>query len=172
MTTTEVHEALIRWLNGILNITVIKDRQGIDRPTLPYSMVDLANFSELTERPADFKSEELDSTNSAGNNEIRMTPIIEVEYVFLVFCYGDNAEAKLRRIQAAKHLAQMQEPLLPNLVIHEIGTVNSVPELVDERWEPRAQCNIVARGVSSDGFIVDTIEEHTPFDIQTTRERT
>jgi hypothetical protein len=172
MTETEVHEAVIRWLNSILDLTVIKDRQGIDRPATPYVMVDLVNFTELTQRPSDFDSQELDSLNSEGLNEVKLIPVIELEFVFLVFCYGDNSMRTLRKVQTARHLAQMNEPLMPALVIHEVGTINSVPEFVDERWEPRAQCNVVVRGISSDGFVVDTIEEHMPFDVQPTRERT
>lgn len=171
MTNKQVHEALIMWLNNLLNLTVIKDRQGIARPPLPYIMVDLANFTELHERPADFNWNELDTTNSQGNNEFKATAVMEVEWVFLVFCYGDNADQTLRKVQAAKHFAQVQESLLPQLVIHEIGTVNSVPELVDEKWEPRAQVNITLRGLSSDGYVVDIIEEHSPFDIATTGQR-
>lgn len=172
MTNTEVHEAVIQWLNGLTSLTVIKDRQGIARPATPYMMVDLANFDELTQKPSNFAYIELDTQNSAGNNEVKATPVVELEWVFLVFCYGDNCEDTLKKVKAARHLNQLQEGLLPELVIHEVGSVNSVPELVDERWEPRAQCNLVVRGLSTDGFVVDIIEEHSPFDIQSTRGRT
>lgn len=172
MTNDQVHEALIGWLSGILGMTVIKDRQGQKRPSLPYAMVDLSNISEPRERPSDIKSEVLDTLNSEGLAEIKLTPITELEILFLVFCYGENGDEKLRRLKSAFHLSQVQEPLVPGIVIHEVGNINRLPEFVNERWEARAQCNVVVRVVSNDGFVVDTIETHTPFDIQTMRERT
>ena len=66
----------------------------------------------------------------------------------------------MRKLQSAVHLSQLQEPLRPALTIHEIGAANSIPELVGEKWEPRAQVNIVVRGKSSDGFVIDVIEKH------------
>ena len=38
---------------------------------------------------------------------------------------------------------------------------NSLPEFLGEKWEPRSQVNIVVRGKSSDGFIVDIVEDTT-----------
>lgn len=166
MTNVEVHEALIRWLSSIWGITVIKSHQSADRPALPYSMVDLANFKELEEMPSSFSHRELETLNSEGNEEIEVTPKVEIEWTFLVFTYGENCEDLLRKILGAVHLPQIQEPLFPDLIIHELGQVNSVPELVGERWEPRAQVNLSLRGVSSDGYVIDTIEEHTPFTIE------
>ena len=164
MTNQEVHETLIMWLIQLWdNLTVIKSHQSAKRPELPYCMVDLVNFSELEERPSSIKYEE-------KNGNVEETPQIEIEWNFLIFCYGENCEELMRRLLSSFHSAQNQEPFFPQLSIHEIGTVNSIPELIGERWEPRAQVNLALRGISSDGFVIDTIEEHTPFEI--TRERT
>lgn len=167
MTNQQVHEAVVRWLAALLGITVIKSHQSADRPDLPYAMVDLANFRELEDMPSQFKHRELETTNTEGNREVEVTPVVEIEWTFLVFTYGDSCEEKLRRVLSAVHLSQLQEPLRPQLTIHEVGQVNSVPELIGERWEPRAQVNLMLRGISSDGYVIDTIEEHTPFTIET-----
>ena len=153
MNNVEVHERLIEWLGGLLGITVIKDRQQADRPALPYGMVDLANWQELSEHVDDVNFQDV-------GDDVIATPEIEIEWVFLFFIYGAQAENLVRRLQSAVHLSQVQEPLRPNLTIHEVSAANSVPELVGETWEPRAQVNIVVRGKSADGFTIDVIEQH------------
>jgi hypothetical protein len=152
LTNEEVHEELIVWLAGLLDLKVIKDRQGVERPALPYGMVDLANWRNLHEH--------VDDIRFSGTDVVTATPDLEIEWVFLFFVYGAQGENLVRRLQSAVHLAQLQEPLRPRLTIHEVSSANSIPELVGEKWEPRSQVNIVVRGKSSDGFIVDVIEEH------------
>lgn len=152
MTNNEVHEQLIEWLGDLLGVTVIKDRQQADRPAAPYGMVDLANWRNLHEH--------VDDIRFSGEEVVMATPDLEIEWVFLFFVYGAQGENLVRRLQSAVHLSQLQEPLRHALTIHEVSAANSIPELVGELWEPRTQVNIVVRGKSSDGFIVDVIEEH------------
>lgn len=159
-TNNDVHERLIEWLAALLGVTVIKDRQQALRPALPYGMVDLANWRQVHDHVDDFKYEESATPNSEGKLEVIATPDLELEWVFLFFMYGAQGENLVRRLQSAVHLLQLQEPLHPDLVIHEVSAANSIPELVGEKWEPRTQVNIVVRGKSSDGFVIDTIEEH------------
>ena len=137
------------WLSSLLGLTVIKDRQGARRPPVPYATVDLANFRDVSEQPRDI----------IYDSDVLAQPDIEVEWVFLVMVYGASGADALRRVQSAVHVAQIQEPLMPALVVHEVGTVNTIPELIGERWEPRAQVNLVVRGTSRDTFSVDTIRE-------------
>jgi hypothetical protein len=154
LTNNEVHEQLIEWLGGLLSIVVIKDRQQADRPTLPYGMVDLSNWRDLSQNVDKFVY--VDS-----GDDVIATPDIEIEWVFIFFIYGPSGENLMRRLQSAVHLSQLQEPLRPNLTIHEVSAANSIPELMGEKWEPRTQVNITVRGKSSNGFVVDVIEEHS-----------
>lgn len=160
MTNNDVHEQLIEWLGSLLGIVVIKDRQQADRPALPYGMVDLANWRNLHDNVDDIEYLTTETPNSEGKLEVKATPDLEIEWVFLFFVYGAQGENLVRRLQSAVHLVQLQEPLRPALTVHEVSGGNSIPELVGEQWEPRTQVNIVVRGKSSDGFIVDVIEEH------------
>ena len=160
MTNNDVHEQLIEWLGSLLGIVVIKDRQQADRPALPYGMVDLANWRNLHDHVDDVGYLTTSTPNSEGKLEVKATPDLEIEWVFLFFVYGDQGENFVRRLQSAVHLTQLQEPLRPALTVHEVSGGNSIPELVGEKWEPRTQVNIVVRGKSSDGFVVDVIEEH------------
>lgn len=153
LTNDDVHGKLIEWLGSLLGIVVIMDRQQADRPAAPYGMVDLANWRELSDHVDDISYAAVDDTVVA-------TPEIEIEWVFLFFIYGASGENLVRRLQSAVHMSQLQEPLRPVLTIHEVSAANSIPELVGEQWEPRTQVNIVVRGKSSDGFVIDVIEEH------------
>ena len=150
---------MIEWLIALLGIEVIKDRQQEARPSV-YGMLDLANWRNLGQHAADYDYETLATENSEGFPEVRVTPDIEVEWVFLFMTYGTGCENYMRRLQSAVLISQVVMDLQPDLVIHEVSGANSIPELIGETWEPRAQVNIAVRGKASDGFIVDVIEEH------------
>lgn len=160
MTNNEAHELLIEWLGTLLGVPVIKDRQQALRPALPYCMVDLANWRPIDQHVTDIIYTDTAAPNSEGKLEVEAVPDYEIEWVFLFFAYGAQGENLVRRLQSAVHLTQLQEPLRP-LVVHEVSGGNSLPELVGEKWEPRSQVNIVVRGKSSDGFIVDIVEDTT-----------
>ncbi len=160
MTNDEVHTRLNEWLYDLLGIVIIKDRQAADRPPTPYGMSDLVNWNNIDSNVDYINYKNLDTLNSAGLPEVEATPVLEIEWVFLFFIYGAQGENLVRRLQSAVHLTQLQEPLRPNFIIHEVSRANSIPELVGEKWEPRTQVNIVVRGKSSDGFVIDVIEQH------------
>lgn len=166
MTNEEVHEELIVWLHSLLGIVVIKDRQQAERPALPYGMVDLASWGDLDEHETQLRYEDVET---AEGPVVRVTPEVPREWTFLFFTYGDAPDVYMNRLKSAVHLPQVQEALLAvGLVIHEVSTANSIPELVGERWEPRAQVNITVRGVSSESFDTSVIEQH---EFQITGER-
>lgn len=160
MTNTEVHEAVIRWLSSLTGLVFIKDHQGVNRPATPYGMLYLASWKQLQEGPLRVDWEELDFTNEASLNALRAHPIVPMEWAFMVYAYGQEGWDSLRRVQSAIKLSQAMEPLLPKLVVHRMGQINSIPELVDEVWEPRVQANLFVHGLADDGIIVDTIETH------------
>lgn len=165
MTNDQVQEALVRWLRDVTGVTVIKSHQGIDRPELPYIMLEKGTVEELSEHPEQMRHDVLDTLNAEGLNELKVTPLIELEWLMLVYSFGEDQSSALRKVKQAVHVKQIQEPL-GVLNIHETGVINSIPEFVDQEWEPRSQMNIMVRGVSTDGFIIDTIEEHTSFDVE------
>lgn len=165
MTDVEVQESLIRWLNTLTGLTVIKSRQGINRPEKPYLMVEQVSVTELSRDAEQDRFSELDTLNSEGLNEISVTPLFELEWTMFVFAYGEGQSSTLRRVKSAEKLNQHLESLHP-LTIHETGVVNAVPEFVNNKWEDRFQMNVRVRGVADDEFTIDTIEEHTPFTVE------
>ncbi|UQS95083.1 terminator protein [Pseudanabaena phage Pam3] len=147
-------------MRRITGITVIKDHQSEDRPALPYGVVELANFRDLHQQVRTIHYEDIeDSDNGEGFPEVQATPEVEQEWVFLVQVYGPGGLDYLRKVAAAFHVNQVND-LPGSLVIHEVAQINSIPEFLGERWEKRAQTNITLRGMSTDGFKVDVIEQH------------
>lgn len=159
---------LCDWLTALLDVQFIQSHQSEARPALPYGVVQLVSAADVRELPHGVEWETLDTENSEGMPEVRATPRIEREWTFQVQCYGDGCVTRMERVAAAVHLDQMQEPLLPEYVIHEVGVVTYVPDLVSQRWEPRAIATVTVRGVSSDGFVVDVIESQEPLVIERT----
>jgi len=177
MTDDEVQEALVRWLTTFTGVQTIKARQGIKRPDGAYLMVEKGTVEELYDNPNHIDYDELTSENSEGFNEIKATPIVELEWLMLVFSFGEGQSRALRKVKQAVYLQQIQEALsvdaegqiLPMVLnIHDTGVINSIPEFVDQRWEPRSQLNVMLRGVSSDGFVIDTVDRHSPFNVERT----
>ena len=147
MTNEQVHEEVIVWLRAVLGIVVIKDRQQAGRPAMPYGMLDLANWGPMDDHPI------LDTYVDLDEDDVEVTPRINVEWTFLFYVYGEQGDNLIRKLQAAFHLTQMAEPLSRlGLVLHEVSRANSVPELVGEVWEPRTQVNLTVRGISDDAF--------------------
>lgn len=163
MTDEEVQEALIEWVKPVTGVTAIKDRQGLDRPCETYMTVEIGPVIEIRERPTTTNYEKLVDTD-----EVIATPNMEMEWTMLVIAYGKEGRNALRKIKQAAHVSQIQETMLPTLKIHETGAINNIPEEVNNEWEPRSSLNVMLRGVSTDGFVIDTIERHTPFDIKQT----
>lgn len=168
MTNEAVHSAVVRWLASLTAKTVIKSHPGGKAPSLPYVMVNMTGFFEVREHPQDIEYEEADTGEMDTGDQfppVTATPIIEAEWRFSVHAYGSSPTDILRPIVSAVKLAQIMEPLMPGLVIHEISQIRSVPDWINEQWQPRAQMDFNVRGLIKDGHVIDVIEE-APFDIE------
>ncbi|MBN9074298.1 MAG: hypothetical protein J0H34_22400 [Rhizobiales bacterium] len=167
MNDDDVHSALVRWLHGVTGLTTIKAYQEGPRPELPYIMVNLTGTSEIRDwsQAVEYEQAEPDPGEDVG--EVTARPPIETEWRFSVHAFGPDPTSILRPVRSAAQLAQKNEALFPALVIHDCSQVRNVPELVNEKWEPRAQMDMFLRGLTRDGFVIDVIEE-APFDINRT----
>lgn len=161
MTDDEVHSALVRWIAAITDKKVIKAHQGGKDPALPYIMVNMTGTAEVRKWAQEDKYIDTGIPNSADKNEILAIPVVEVEWRFSVHSYGASPTGALRPIRTAFHLAQLNEPLMPGLIPHEISQIRDVPDWINNRWEPRAQMDVFLRGLVKDGFVIDTIEEYS-----------
>ncbi len=167
MTNNDAHGALVKWLTGLLGVTVIKAYQGGKQPALPYVMVNYTGSAEVRRHAQKIEYEDADTGDMETDDvypPVTARPVIEMEWRFSVHAYGENPTDILRPIVSAMKLAQVLEPLMPDLTIHEISQVRHVPDWINERWQERAQMDVIARGVIRDGHVIDVIEEAS-FDI-------
>lgn len=170
MTNDEMHGALVKWLSGLLGVKVIKDHQGGKQPALPYVMVNFTGAIELRRHAQKVVYEDADTGDMDTGDvfpAVTATPVIEMEWRYSVHAYGGSPTDTLRPLVSAMKLAQVLEPLMPDAIVHEISQIRSVPDWINERWQPRAQMDVFVRGLIRDGHVIDVIEE-VSFDVTRT----
>ncbi|TLX12146.1 hypothetical protein [Rhizobium sp. MHM7A] len=164
MTNDEVHSAVVRWIAAVINATTIKAHQSGPSPALPYCMVNFTGMAQVRAHEQLIEYTPTGQTTPEDKPEISAAPVIEAEWRFSVHGYGSDPTGVLRPIVSASKIAQTMEPMFPALVIHDVSQIRNVPDWINNKWEPRAQLDLIVRGLTRDGFIVDTIDE-TSFDI-------
>lgn len=157
------HSALTRWLSSTTGKLFIQAYQSVERPALPYGEVRFLGSAAVRQNVQDFDWTDVDGQASVA-------PIIEVEWRFSVHFYTEDGERPsdvLQIVRSAAEVDQIREPLIPQLTLHQLSQVRNIPEWIDESWEPRAQMDIMLRGLTRNKFDVDVIEEYT-FDFERT----
>ncbi|MGV4796129.1 phage neck terminator protein [Rhizobium sp. F40D2] len=164
MTNEEVWSAVVRWVKSATSVVTIKSHEGGKEPALPYVMINFTGSAEVRQHEQTVEYTDTGIPNAEGENEISAAPVIEVEWRFSIHAYGPTPTDILRPVTSASKLPQIMEPMMPDLVIHDVSQVRNVPDWINNRWEPRAQLDFIVRGLTRDGFIFDTVDE-TSFDI-------
>lgn len=178
MTDDDVHSAVVQWVRAKTGIITIKDHPGVDGPNRPYIMVNLTGTVEVRDHEQAIEYEEADTGDiDTGDTypDVTARPVIETEWRFSVHAYGlepiDPATKQarsprptvptdiLRPIVAASKLTQAMEPMFPQLVVHEVSQIRSVPDWINNAWQPRGQMDLFIRGLTRDGIVVEVIEE-------------
>lgn len=173
MTDHDVWSAVVRWVAAKTGLVTIKANEGGEDPPRPYVMVNLTGEIDLHERPMDIEY--------AGTTTVTATPVIETEWRFSVHGYAlepiDPVTKQkrnpvpmrptdiLRPIRSASKLSQPMEPLYPALTVHEVSQIRNVPDWINNAWQPRAQMDLIVRGIIRDGHVVDVIEDYS-FDFE------
>lgn len=158
MTDDDIHSALVRWLKALTGLTTIKTHQSGPAPSGSYIAVNLTGTVNVREWAQATEYEEAAPDSGEEFGEVTARPLIEVEWRFSVHAYGPNPTSILRPVRSAYQLLQRHEPMLPNLVIFDVSQIRNVPDWINEKWEPRAQMDIVLRGITRDGLVIDVIE--------------
>lgn len=169
-TEDQIRKAVRSWLVKTLGVAtgkVIFAHQSGPRPALPYFMVNVTGSNmirdneQITEYDPHFSVDEQPDT--AGEYPpVTATPVIEREWFVSLHAYSNTdtgAEQSLRPLQSAIRLTQQMEPMFPSLIVHAMSRIRSVPEFVNNVWEPRANCDIFVRGLTRDGFVIDVIND-------------
>ena len=152
MTNDEVWSAVVRWVKAKTGKTTIKSHQSGPTPTGQYAMVNFTGAVEVRRHEQRVDYEE------AGETVIAR-PVIEMEWRFSVHGYGADPTDILRPIVPAHKLTQAMEPMFPNLTVHEISQIRNVPDWISNAWQPRAQMDLIVRGIIRDGHEVYVIEQ-------------
>lgn len=166
MTDDEIIGKVVEWLATVTGRVVIQAHQSGPRPAVPYIMVNMTGTAEPRDQVQEVQYTDLDTENSEGLLEVEAAPVIEVEWQFSVHAYGATDALStdlLRPVRSAVRLSQVLEPLFPTFDVHRISQTRNVPEYVNEVWEPRAQMDVMLRGLTRDGFVIDPIEQSSPF---------
>lgn len=169
MTDDELHGRVVEFVARVTGRPTIRSYQSGPPPAGVYVAVNFTGSSAVRdhEQTIDYTPtrEDEPAPDSAGDYPpITATPVIEREWRYSVHAYGDPQPSDvLRPIESAAKLSEILEPLFPDVVLHDVSQVRSVPEWINNAWEPRAQVDIIMRGLTRDGFVINVIEEIEPF---------
>lgn len=164
MTEDEVFGAVVRYISLTTGARCIRAYQGKDAPELPYIMVNMMGADTIREHAQGVEFTGTDVPNSAGEETITAAPVIEMEWRFSVHAYGEQPSSFLRKLVVASRVSQATEPLYPELTLHSLSAIRSIPEWINNGWQPRAQIDVFVRGIIRDEVTVDVIDSVT-FDI-------
>jgi len=148
MTDDEIHGFLVEWLKATLNVAVIRAYQSGGEPAAEYVVVNFTGAEEVREFPSDVEFED-DQVQAFS------IPLIEKDWTFSVHAYGEAPTDILRPLVSVVQVTQ--EKLSP-FVIHDLSRIRNVPDFVNQEWRPRAQMDIVLRGLARDKVAIDVIE--------------
>lgn len=170
MTNDEVWSAVVRWVKGKTGKTTIKSHQSGPSPATPYAMVNFTGAAEVRRWHSNVEYEHADTGDIDTGDvhpDVTARMVIEMEWRFSIHAYGADPTDVLRPIVSAHKLTQAMEPMFPNLTVHEISQIRNVPDWINEQWQPRAQMDLIVRGIIRDSAgTVETIEDTSPIVIE------
>lgn len=161
MTSGAVTAALVRWLAQSTGLPTIQSHQSGARPADRYLRVNLTGVRELHRSPQNIEYAETEALNASGERIVEAAPVLDMEWTFSIHSYGADPVAPLVSVKSQTRLSQRLEPMHPALTINNTGPVNSVPEFINARWDPRAVMRITVVGLVRGAFAVDTVDEAT-----------
>ena len=139
---------------------VIFDSQNGDRPTGSYVMLNMIDAKRIQMRmDVEYAVNPAFDGTDANEAELEASPCAEWEWNFSVNAYSVDAMNALSTLKSAAEIDEIESGLLP-LIVFNVSDIRRLPELINERWEERAQMDVALRGyVNTRGTLVDTIEE-------------
>lgn len=164
MTDADLWEAMVKQVAAITGLVTIQSEGSGPRPALPYCVVSFLGSRSVREHPRmiDWTPDRVDEPDpDTGGNlaDITATPLIDTEWHFSVFAYDETiCTGRLLPLRSAYELSQILEPMFPTLSVNDMSQVRRVPEVINKKWEERAQCDIFVHGVTRNGFVADTID--------------
>jgi len=135
MTNTEIENIMYGWINGLLSMTAIFAYPDAPRPTSSYVLINFLTDTKLGTHETDGVLQVDDSTNNTYSSMNQTT--------FSINTYYDGAYQKAVDIQKSLMKLTVEEYLFDNgLGFIEMTQIQKIPELIDKKWEERAQFDI------------------------------
>lgn len=129
MNNTQIEDSIYGWLHGLLGIDVIFAYPGQDRPKTPYALIN-------------FLTDLQDGTEESNGELIPVYSSVNV-VTFSINTYYDGAFQKAIDIKTSLMRAEVDEYLFNAGLGYTTSTqIQKIPELIDKRWEERAQFDI------------------------------
>lgn len=153
-----------RDVTGLDDGHVIEDHPGAPRPLGPYAMFNIISAERIAEmgcrlyeHPA---GDEEDEGEEGGPD---LGPMIERratdwEWTVSVNLYGGPSLDLARVLVNSTLSPTITGRHLRPMVFRRASMVRRMPELIEGKWEPRAQFDLTVAGCALDGFLVDVIE--------------
>jgi len=159
MTDDEIHAALVQWIAATTGASVIQAYQSAPPPAEPYISVALTATRELSPHPISVPIVATGGTTEDGKDELEQTPNVDHEWQFSLQSVGAGCEGLLRKIKNASHSPYAMQSLHP-IKLHSVGNVNRLPDAQNLRWDDRAACDLILRGITRDALTItiETIE--------------
>ena len=159
MTETEVWGDVVEFLAAVTGLTVIKSHESGPRPAKPYMMVNFINLREVKEHHIDTEYVDTEVENTEVEHIIEAVPVIESEWEFSVHSYGDSPTTPFRKIRSIARIGGPHQGLDRLLTLFDVGRVANVPDVINNKWEPRSNAKVFIRAYTRDGFVIDVIDQ-------------
>jgi len=132
---------------------IIRDHMNAPRPKGPYAMITLVASRDLGE--ADHPC--YDTVTISGVERVKETRVRTSEYKFRVDVYAPRATDYTRLFERALR-SERAGAEMAGLVVRHVDGVTQAPELVQQKWEGRANFTVELAALTRETILIDVIE--------------
>lgn len=136
MTNVQIEDAIYGWINGLLSMAAIFAYPDTPRPTTSYVLINFLTDLQLS-------TEETDGTLLVNETTDNIYSSLN-EVTFSINTYYSGAFQNAVNIVKSLNKLTVKEYLFAaGLGFISATQIQKIPELIDKRWEERAQFDIV-----------------------------
>lgn len=129
----EIEDAIYEWLNEVLEMPVIWDKQNAPRPDPPYAFLDIITGPNPIATQDEMFSHEDGTFEITGLREFTLS----------INVIAKNAFHKMQQVQISLNRPKFLEQLqLAGLAMINYSSVNDLSELLETDYEVRAQMDV------------------------------
>lgn len=162
-------EAVIQWLRVATTYPIITGWPDTQRPNLPYFQIHLMTTNPVREQFADHQYVATGVIRVDGKAQYEDRIDREYEHTIQIDGYGEQTRVGLVRMK--RHIDAdlgFNTPVLfrdGQFEMHDVGIIQRVVELVQEKWEPRYFTELTMREFTRENVVEEDAEiiEKAPF---------